>query len=162
MRMRDALIIALACIIAIAVGAWLFFDGSGQRARMQEVQVLAQGSQAAGITERKNYRIRSTEELKELWSMTYGAAAPAIPAVDFEYSEVLAVFDGTHTSGGYAVAVAQVEDSALTRTVHIVRTAPTPECVTASTVTNPFVLVRVPATDLSITRVEEEVRSCGG
>lgn len=163
MPMRDALIIGAACVLAILMGAWLFFldEGSAEQARPVEVSLIAEGQQAQEVAERTNYRIRTEAQLQELWAMVYGPGAPALPAVDFSTHEILAVFDGTHTSGGFTVSVTAVEDSALSRTVRIVRTMPTTDCMTASVVTSPFVLVKVPASGLSIVREEEEVARCG-
>ncbi len=156
--MKDALIIGAICIVAIVIGGWLFLiEPKGDEARSADIFVLAQGQQAYEVDERKNYRIRSLDELQELWSMTYPADGPAIPAVDFAQYEVLAVFDGTHTSGGYDVMVTGVEDSALSRTVRITRTSPGESCMTPSVITSPFVLVRIPASDLTIVREEESV-----
>ncbi len=158
--MRDAVILGVACVIAILVGGWLFFldskEASAPTGGAVEVRILDQG-QYAGIEERKNYRIRSLDELQQLWNMVYGPAGPAIPGVDFAKDEVLAVFDGSHSTGGYSVEVESVQDTGLARVIQVIRTAPGTSCITTEALTSPFQMVVVPKTDLSIQREERMV-----
>jgi len=161
--MRDILIIGIACLLAIAVGAWLFLLGEKQTLAPSLSQgpvtftTLAEGMYSGEVTERTNYRIKTQEELKELWDMVYGAEGPMVPSVDFTSYEVLAIFDGTHSSGGYAVEVTSIRDTDLSRLVSIVRIAPGDTCLTTSVLSSPFVLIAAPRTALSLSR-DEAVR----
>ena len=155
--MRDTILIAGACLLAILVGGFLFLlDREGNEGVVQEpiYAVLAEGQTAGSITERANYRIRSAEELAELWGMIYGPGGPLMPQVDFSTKEVLAVFDGTHSSGGYDITVESVEDEALVRRVSILHTAPADDCVTTSAITSPFELVVVARSNATVERIE--------
>lgn len=159
--MKDAAILGVACLIAIVLGAWLFFLDTNEAqapgaVRAVEVTVLTEGQNAL-VSERKNYRIRTLDELQELWSMTYTGGGPAIPGVDFERNEVLAVFDGTHSSGGYSIEVESVEDGPLSREISIVRSAPGDSCMTTSAITSPFQIVVVEKTALPIEREDRMV-----
>lgn len=162
--MRDAIIIAVVCVLAIAAGAWLFLmgdDGSPVTEGDVAFTVLAEGNYSGSITERKNFRIRSEAELQELWRMVYTTGGPAAAPVNFEKSEVLAVFDGTHASGGYGIEVESIEDSRAVRTIHIVHTAPDDSCLTTESISSPFQMIVVPASSVGLTRDErEEVVSC--
>lgn len=163
--MKDVLLIGLACVVAVAVGAWLYLDGSGSHAISGigpvPVTVLAEGQESGNLTERKNYRLRTADELGELSRLMYGPGGPSWTGVDFAREEVLAVFDGTHSSGGYAVEVVSVEDTAATRKVTLRRVEPGESCVTTSAMTSPFILVRLPATPLPLERIElAETREC--
>lgn len=160
--MRDVLIISAACLIAIAVGAWLFVSGSESKQETGEVRysTLTEGPYAGALTERKNYRIKSREEFDQLWQMIYAGDGPNIPYIDFAESEVLAVFDGTHTTGGYAIEVASVEDNG-SRRIIIKHISPGETCMTTGSITSPFALVMLPKTTLPIVREDvEEVREC--
>ncbi|MGB4076620.1 MAG: hypothetical protein WBK28_02870, partial [Minisyncoccia bacterium] len=65
--MRDVIMIAVACVLAILVGAWLFFLDSPDPVfapsgpQEASVRVLAEGQDSGAFTERKNYRIQNTE-----------------------------------------------------------------------------------------------------
>ncbi len=159
--MRDTLIIGAAILVAIALGAWLMF---GDTASAPEsvvpvtegpvaFSVLEEGTQASPEAERKNYRIRTQEELEELWPMVEEGAAPT---VDFTKSEVLAAFDGTRPSGGYGIRVASIDDMANARRIIIVHTSPGEGCITTDALTSPFTIVVVPKTELAISRVDQE------
>ena len=165
--MRDTVIIGVACLVAIAVGAWLYFGGSGtpellpQLQGPVEVKVIQKGQDSGTVTARKNFRIKSEAERQALWRMIYGTGGPVTGPIDFEREELLAVFDGTHSTGGYDVTVAAVEDGASTRTVTLLRTEPGDSCVTTDAITSPYVLVVLPKSALPLERVETtEVREC--
>jgi len=57
---------------------------------------------------------------------------------------VLAVFDGTHSSGGYSIKVARVVDESLTRIVYVEQHRPAENCSVPSVLTSPYELVVVP------------------
>lgn len=155
--MRDALIIAFVCVAAIALGVWLY-AGQGEksnRAGGTEIEVLIQGQNAGAVTERKNFRLKNKEQLEQLWRSMYTSDGPALPAVDFSTHEVLAVFDGSHSSGGYGVEVVSVQDSNTARQVVIRRIVPDENCITTDAITNPFILVVLPKSNLPIVRTEE-------
>jgi hypothetical protein len=165
--MRDTIIIGVACVIAIAAGMWLFFSGNeGVLAPATSrgpvaYTTLAEGSYSGSVTERANYRIKNTEELVELWKMMYGTDGPTLPAIDFGKHEVLAIFDGTHSSGGYDVRIASIEDEELTRRVTIVRVTPGDDCMTTTAITSPYLLVAAPKSVLPLSREEvSEVAEC--
>jgi hypothetical protein len=162
---RDSAVIFLGLLVALVAGALLMFSfkegalapvmgGSG-------LSVIGQGPNAAMMERRENLRVKNADELAALWVMAYGTAGPELPRIDFAREEVLAAFDGTHPSGGYAVAIESVVDEPGKRTVTIRRTSPGENCVTASVTTSPFSIVRVAKSALPITRTEiEEVVEC--
>lgn len=159
--MRDTLIIGAAIIVAIALGAWLLMSGAERPAPQlgaAAFNVLSEGQDAGSMTERKNYRIKDAEQLQALWQMVKGEDAPF---VDFERYEVLAIFDGTRSSGGYSVAVTAVEDTATERAITITRTAPGDTCITTQAITSPYTIVVAPKTDAPIVRTDvEEIVEC--
>lgn len=155
--MRDLLIIGGACLIAIVAGAWLFLsqEDTTASAGPTAYRVFIEGEQSGSITERKNYRIKNEEELDELWRLIYGTSGPSAPAIDFTREELLAVFDGTHSSGGYTVEVVSIEDEpGVARHVSILHTAPGESCMVSQAITSPFVIVRVAATNLPLKRTD--------
>jgi hypothetical protein len=164
--MRDIVVIGLACLLAIGLGVWLYVDGSApvppSSSGAVEWRVLGEGQDAGSVTERTNYRIKTAAEFEELLSIMYGGAGPSFPTgVNFEKEEVLAVFDGTHSSGGYAIAIESIVDDGLTRKVSLIHREPGEDCMTTSAITSPFLLVAVPKTQLALSKTERtEVVSC--
>lgn len=146
--MRDTLFIGGLCLVILLVGAGLYFfepERSGaERAGNVRYELLAEGQHALEIDMEKNYQIRSDEELTYIWSLIHGDERPSVPRVDFARHEVLAMFDGSHTTSGFSIAVAEITDTALTRTVHIEHRRPAENCQVTSMRTSPYLLVAVP------------------
>jgi hypothetical protein len=113
--------------------------------------MLQSGTDATSITDRTNYRINNATDLATLWPLIYGekGAAP-MPTVDFSKYEILAIFDGSHSQGGYSVSVKSVADENAVRTVTINHEKPGSTCTVPNTPTNPFVIIEVPKTEFSL------------
>jgi PrcB C-terminal len=163
---RDTLIIGAVCVLAIAVGAWLFISEGEQVMRGAgngEVMftTIQHGTQAVGISERTNYRVKTQEELVQLWERTYHQDAPDMPMVNFDTHHILAVFDGTRSSGGYDIRVGKIVDDGQDRYVTIIHTVPGESCMVTDAITSPFEFVLVPKSMARIVREDvEEVREC--
>lgn len=160
--MRDLLIIFGMVVAAIIVGALLFFYGpasfravTGQTAGIS-FRLIKEGTNAVTMTERANYQIENQAQLNELWS--YLQATPGtVPVINFDKEEVLAVFDGTHTTGGYRISIDQITIKDGVRTVRVIRTAPGPNCILTDAVTSPYQVVVVPKSDLTLSHIDESV-----
>ena len=152
--MRDATFIGGACLVAIAIGGLLSFygfearTGSSFNAPREGVAVsfsiIGEGAVAASIEESANYRIKNGREFSALWSLVYGKNAPTAPNVDFGTEEILAVFDGRHSTGGYHVSVADIHDNNGARIVFIRHEAPDASCIVTESLTSPFAIVVAP------------------
>jgi hypothetical protein len=144
-------------VFIIAAAAMLYFYGpsslrgyvTGMLLGNVHYTVISQGNNALSVTERVNYRIQNTADFAQLWTMVV-PDQEAPPEVDFSKNEVLAVFDGTHPSGGYSVAVTSVTDSNGTRTVHVQRTTPGSTCAVTEAITSPYQILVVPKTTLAL------------
>lgn len=158
--MKDALVVGAICLLAVLAGALFYFKGDSlihiKKEGVVSHTVLAKGTNALGVTTRTNYRIQDQEQFSALWALIYGNNQPNIPSVDFGEQEVIAVFDGSHSTGGYRIMVRSITDTGLNRVVSIEHVAPSTECAVASAQTSPFELVVVPrmADSLTITREE--------
>lgn len=175
--MRKSLVLPLIIIASVAIGGLFYLyggpafhqtltttAGGTNPAEPQgngSFMVIGQGQQAPGIDERVNYRITNGDDLTALWQMLYAASGTSVPAVDFSQYEVLAVFDGSHSTGGYGVQVNSVADKDGKRIVDITHFEPGDSCQPAGQSTSPFVLVKVKRTDLVVDHVEHVVtREC--
>jgi hypothetical protein len=119
--------------------------------------VLEQGDMAISITQRTNYRITNAGDLAALWSLIYGngSGVQPVPDIDFSKYEVLAVFDGSHSSNDYGISVEQIVDANAVRTVTIQHTSPGPSCHTSSQSTSPFELIQVPVTTFTLAHQDD-------
>lgn len=158
---RAVSIIAVVCVVGIALGTWFFVTQSKNTQGEVSFSTIQQGTNALGVSERKNYRIKSPEELSYLWSVVYDVDGPDMPEIDFTKQHVLAVFDGSRPSGGYEVAVEKIIDTQAARTVTIKHRVPDDSCMVSQAITSPFAFVVVPASALPIVREDvEEVYRC--
>ena len=161
--MRDVLIIGIACVATIFLGAWLYFSGVDTLRAPAPIGgtafiVLDQGTSSGSLTERKNYRIKNADELNELWYMVHGTGAPT--TIDFQTKEIIAVFDGTHTTGGYGIYVTSVNDTAsANRMISITHIEPGQSCATSDAITSPFQIIVLPKSDAPLVRDEKTVVS---
>ncbi|HYE23364.1 MAG TPA: protease complex subunit PrcB family protein [Candidatus Paceibacterota bacterium] len=146
--MKDTLFIGGLCAVIVLVGAALYFIEPSQQSASSTGTVMferyAAGQYALNVDTQRNYLIQSQEELESALTLIHGNERPSLPPVDFEKNEVLAVFDGTHSTGGYDIQVAEIVDSQLTRTVHIKHLHPDENCSVPSVITSPYELVIVP------------------
>ncbi len=146
-------------MLAIGIGAVLYVMGVENNApRAQEAavsfSVIAEGANAS-LSERKNFKIENREQLEQVWALAYGQTTVALPSVDFEKYEVLAVFGGQKNTGGYTVAVKEIMDNEDTRRITITHTVPGSSCVTTQALTSPFQFVRVEKSEARIDRKDE-------
>lgn len=155
--MKNAVIIGVICFIAIVVAGAFFLLEPQESISQGEVsfEIVEKGQDSGSISERKNYRIKTVDELQELWRLTFGGDGAVLPVINFDENEVLAVYDGSHTSGGYDITVASVVDEpGVARHVTIVHTAPGEGCMTTQAFTSPFEIIVLPKSHLPIERVD--------
>ncbi|MDB5190403.1 MAG: hypothetical protein JWN49_729 [Parcubacteria group bacterium] len=162
--MRDALIIFISLIAAIIIGGSLYLFGGPMMHDASIIRgpsgitltTLAEGQNATNMDTRVNYRITNQADLTTLWGMLYSNNnGPAVPTIDFTTNEVIGVFDGSHSSGGYSVRVTDVSDTGGTRVIHILRTAPGDACPTTNAITSPFQILSLRKSILPLTHVDE-------
>ncbi len=120
------------------------------RLRVVSYTVLAQGVHSA-IHDQRELIVRDRDALLRLLAEHSPGAPVAIPRIDFASQMVIAAFLGDQPSNGYAVSVDGVEqtDSNWLR-LDFRQVDPGPSCVISASVTQPFVLVAVPAESGSV------------
>lgn len=175
--MRHMLIVLGICLAAILVGAGLYFYGPSELRETQELEgteasalgadqatpvsftVLAEGTNASNVSERKNYAVYTQEDFRRLWTMAYGTDTSTMPSIDFDTQYVIGVFAGEKATGGHAIEVAGITDASSIRTVSIALTRPGDGCVVSQALTSPFQLIAVPVSDRELARIETEVEA---
>lgn len=158
---KDSHLLIWICGIAFVL-AGVFFVLAPSSSYMGEeesvsVTVLSEGDRAVRMTERKNYRVLDYQQLEEVWALAHGPTVAQLPTVDFTTHEVLAVFDGERSSGGYGIGVDEVTDNGGTRYIRIRHTEPGASCMTTQAITSPFQIVMVEKTTKTINRSDRSV-----
>lgn len=110
----------------------------------------------SGIAVAEQAVVRTPQEWASLWARRAGAALPAVaaPAVDFDRSQVVAVFLGTRPSACQVVTIRQVLDVGGTREVRYFEHLPGPLELCAALVVTPAHLVEVPRADYPVVFVK--------
>lgn len=166
--MRNVWIVSVIIVAAVVIGGLLYLYGGPAFSLSSLPQktdsgftVIAEGPYAAGIGSRVNYRIRDAGQLEALWKMVYAENGPGVPQVDFSTQEVLAVFDDSHSTGGYGIAVTKVEDTGGKRTVHIAYSVPGERCPLPAGPSSPYQFIVVSKTTVPLAHVDTtDIRQC--
>ena len=161
---RDTILIGAGCVLAIFVGGWILLSSSAEEISDSapaavSFTMLKEGDTTGLITARKNYLVKNADALEELWGLMYPSSdqvsgVPEMPAIDFTTHDIIAVFDGEHTTGGFDIAVASVADSKTERALHVLHREPGDGCITAQVRSHPFEIVVLPKADLPIVRTD--------
>ncbi len=166
--MRDLYLVAGMGIIAVVIGGLLYLFGpsslhsdfsnafslsSDGHVRFTKLQ---EGTVAYSISQPSNYRISTWEDFSTLWTLIYGdGRGPDMPKVDFNNYEVLAVFDGSHSTDGYEISVDEVTDKDSVRTIMITHKIPDKHCRLSARSTSPFEIIQVPKTSFSLAHQDQ-------
>ena len=165
---RDILVILFIAVVAIMIGAGVFFYGEkgsislapsgGVAAAVVPFDALVHGMNSS-VPTRTNYLITSSAEFEVLWSMLDATGTP--PAINFSTHNVVAVFAGRKPTGGYGISVSKIEDKTR-RMVTITLRNPAKDCMLTQQVTEPYELVIVPKTALPFTHEDvAATANCG-
>jgi hypothetical protein len=169
--MRDLLLILGMAAIAIALGVVLFLfgpssftsdfrnaliPGGGNTLATVKYTEIDHDTNAPSTVARTNYRITNNDDLGTVWAMIYSSqsGAPNLPQVDFSKYEVLALFDGSHSTSGYDIKIDAIQDQNANRNVRIIHVAPGTGCKIVSRPDNPFILVQVPKTPFTLSHLD--------
>ncbi len=111
----------------------------------------------SGIRELKKVVIRDQKAFEELWKQHQPQGGTPLPSVDFKNCDVVAVFAGSKTTGGYTVEIGPIERKGKSAAVHAAITKPGPGSMTIQAFTYPFAMVGVPKLPAEVKFVIKEV-----
>ena len=103
------------------------------------------GGSRSGVTTQQESVARTPEEWQRLWQAHQPGGARPLPALDFSREMAIAIFAGQRPTGGFAVAVEQVTESASGIEVVYRVTPPPPGSMVSQALTSPFQIIAVPA-----------------
>jgi len=108
----------------------------------------------SNIEESKYMVISDQKTCNEIFSKINQTRTPAldVPQIDFEKNEIIALFMGLKSSGGYAVAIDHVLCKTDELTVYIKETKPNGPAT--SVITQPYFIAQIPKTNKKISFVK--------
>lgn len=129
-----------------------------ENAKMLQVESLARGFYASYELEEQQRIIRGEKGFESFWSDLNSSKnpVPKIPIVDFNDHIVIVSIMGTQNSGGYVTEITDVGIVDNKLGIQIKNTRPGDGCVVTGALTNPFHMVKVVKTGLSVTYFKEE------
>ncbi|MBF0278496.1 MAG: protease complex subunit PrcB family protein [SAR324 cluster bacterium] len=149
-------------IIGVSVGVLgtAFGDGnSNGKQSLIEFETISKGNESA-ISSLRNEVIDSEEAWAALWK-EHLPGSLEIPAIDFTNKEVIGVFSGTRSSGGYTLEIDQVTGNGDKITISYIETTPGANCFTTLSLTSPFHLIQIEKTGKKFQfSMKSQVNSC--
>ncbi len=108
-------------------------------------ETIAQGSQATSVREPRYELVQNRDQLIGLWAAAHSGQLqqPALPEFFPERETVVAIFLGTRSTGGYAVAVTGVVEERGELYVDVQLTEPGRGDITTQVITSPWTVVKV-------------------
>jgi hypothetical protein len=96
--------------------------------------------------EKKNLVINSEEEWSELWQEMNSNdenKSNAIPSINFNEEQVIAVFQGEKNSSGYEISIKKIVETNDSIKVFVEETIPGENCETLTVITSPYHIVKI-------------------
>lgn len=145
-RVARAVAVSWVFLVVVGCGGVAPRPGPGEaaQARVLSFRVLDSGAQS-GITSPQERVVGGAEEWERLWQAHQARGFPRrlLPAADFVRELCIAIVVGERPTGGFAVRVEQVVESAAGIEVVYRVTAPAPGAIVSQVLTSPFVMISV-------------------
>jgi hypothetical protein len=98
----------------------------------------------SGVRQPRNVAVKDTKAFAALWKLHQPEGLKPMPTVDFKKYDVVAVFAGSKTTGGYSVEIKDVKRTKESATVNAVLLKPAPGAMVFQAFTSPFAMKAVP------------------
>jgi hypothetical protein len=121
-------------------------------------QTIEQGSNS-GYAEAASFVIRNHEDWAALWERAHAKMfpVPPLPPIDFSQQMVVAVFQGSRSSGGYRIEVTALVDTGAALEIAVRTSSPGRGCATTTAFTEPYHLVQTDRLDRDAVFTYDEV-----
>lgn len=141
---------ATACLVLTSPLACSFWNHPSEGAESEGVtfEVIANGGGTLIVNEQTGV-IRDQTNWEQFWLRHSGGKTPA-PIVDFGKEMVVAVYLGGRPTGGYAVKVVKIEETAKNLVVNYEEQRPGARCFVTQATTSPFQIVRLPRAEKDV------------
>ncbi|TMQ03815.1 MAG: protease complex subunit PrcB family protein [Deltaproteobacteria bacterium] len=134
-------------LVASALAASIGCSSSGVQVPVQPLAEAQSMRLSSGMTIHQRLVIRDASTWSMVWLQIVGShrPIPPVPAVDFTTSTVLVAAMGVRPTGGYAIAIDEVELHADAAAIAVDEQSPGPGCVVTASETTPVAVVVVPS-----------------
>ena len=141
-------IIPLVGLISILLISGCITQRSGQELTFE---TISKGSYS-GHDERKDYVIRESSEWENLGDKMQSRVSPTpdLPDVNFNDEMVIAVFQGSQSTGGYAIEITKIVEKENSVEVFIKETSPSPDSMVTQAFTQPYHIVKTKRVDKEV------------
>jgi hypothetical protein len=97
--------------------------------------------------------VRNEADWLKLWSELNASANPTatLPSIDFEKEMVVGAFLGMKSTGGYSVSITKVLETEKCLEVYVSLHKPSPGAMVTQALTQPYHIVKLPATSKEVT-----------
>ncbi|MDD2777813.1 MAG: protease complex subunit PrcB family protein [Methanocellales archaeon] len=140
-------------IIPLVLISILLVSGCVTQLSDQELtfETISKGS-SSGHDERKDYVIKDLSEWGDLWSKMHSIVLPTPnpPNVNFEDEMIIAVFQGRHFTGGYAIEITQIVEKENSVEIFVKEISPPPDSMVTQAFTQPYHIVKVKRVDKEV------------
>jgi hypothetical protein len=135
----------MAAATAVTIASITDNSTESEEMRYKGFETISQGC-CCGIGERENYVVDSQNEWTELWNRTFSDRLPPVeaPVIDFSKYTVIAVYQGTHGTGGYSIEVTLIVRGFVRATVYVVESSPGSGAFVTQALTQPYHIVKTP------------------
>lgn len=126
--------------------AGMLVAGTAMAADKGEVPILRQWAGANAAQEKPRQAVVQDQKAwEEIWSAMEGNVLPKpeTPKVDFDKTEIIAVFMGMRMSGGYGVKIVKIEEQDKKLVVTVKESGPPPGAMVTMALTSPYHVVAI-------------------
>jgi len=149
MRQKYLLISGFSAVLVLITGiiliSWYIpIQLQGQQKEEQiSFETLSKGYYS-GHDQRKDYVINSQNEWEELWKKTMSRQVPLpeVPAVNFSENTIIAVYKGSHRTGGYNIEITKILEKEQKIVVYVKETSPPSGARVTMAFTQPYHIVK--------------------
>jgi hypothetical protein len=147
---------AAAAILHFSLAACAFSQPDYAQQKTSDVSfVTLDRGFTSGIRERKLLVIKTEKEWKDLWQTHVSISSPpkAVPVVDFDKEMIVVAFSGEKPSGGHRMEIFKIEEDTGKRELRVIfrETKPPSGAMVTAALTQPYHIVKLKKTDLSVT-----------
>ncbi len=153
--------IAVIFTVVISVAAFSC-SNTGEEESIISFEVIHGGTSTA-VTEKKQVVATNNDDYQKLMNEVYANLdqMPRIPDVDFSKNDVVAVFMGAKSTGGYSIKVDKVIKRTDAVTVAVNEISPGPKCAVTQMITQPYEIIKVPKLNQKVKYIfKQKVDEC--
>jgi len=106
----------------------------------------------SGHDDRKDYVIKDNTAWNNLWDVVHSRMSPKpdFPNINFNDEMIIAVFQGSHSTGGYSIEITKIIKKENSVEVFVKETTPSPGSMVTQAITQPYHIVKTKKADKEV------------